>query len=47
MESGFSIRSLCGVKTNVVTAVEIAGRDSHDSPQSGPLFEATRRGFAE
>jgi hypothetical protein len=27
----------CGVKTNIVTAVEIAGRDAGDSPMFKPL----------
>lgn len=39
------VHMMVGVKTNVVTAVEIAGRDAHDSPMFGPLFEATRRRF--
>jgi transposase len=32
---------MTGVKTNVVTAVEVAGRDAHDSPMFKPLFDAT------
>jgi len=37
---------MTGVKTNVVTAVAIAGRDAHDCPQFKPLFQATvRNGF--
>jgi transposase len=32
---------MTGVKTNVVTAVAIAGRGAHDSPQFKPLFQAT------
>lgn len=32
---------MTGVKTNIVTAVEIAGRDAHDSPMFKPLFDAT------
>jgi hypothetical protein len=39
------VHLMTGIKTNIVTAVEIAGRDAHDSPQFGPLFEATRRRF--
>ncbi len=35
----------CGVKTNVVTAVRILDKDSHDSPQFVPLVEETRKGF--
>jgi transposase len=37
---------MCGVKTNVVTAVEIGDRDAHDCPMFKPLFETTvRNGF--
>jgi hypothetical protein len=37
---------MTGVKTNIVTAVEIAGRDAHDSPMFKPLFKETvRNGF--
>ena len=39
------VHLMTGVTTNIVTACEIAGRDAHDSPQFGPLFEATRRRF--
>ncbi len=40
------VHLMCGVKTNVVTAVEIAGRDAHDSPMFKPLFDATvQNGF--
>lgn len=39
------VHLMCGVKTNIVTAVEIADRNAHDSPMFGPLFEATRRRF--
>jgi transposase len=38
------VHLMCGVKTNVVTAVEIAGRDVHDSPMFKPLFDATVKG---
>ena len=37
---------MCGVKTNVVTAVEIHGRDAADSPQLPALLEATAGTFA-
>lgn len=33
--------AICGVKTNIVTAVTIEGRDAGDSPQFKPLVEAT------
>jgi transposase len=37
--------AMCGVKTNVVTAVEIAGRDAGDSPMFKPLVEKTAENF--
>ena len=37
---------MCGVKTNIVTSVEITGRYSHDSPQFKPLVKATARTFS-
>ncbi len=37
---------MTGVKTNVVTAVVIAGRDAGDSPQFKPLVEATAENFS-
>jgi len=36
---------MTGVKTNVVTAVEIHGPDAADSPQFKPLLETTTRNF--
>jgi transposase len=36
---------MTGVKTNVVTAVEIHGRDAGDSPQFKPLLETTAKNF--
>ena len=39
------VHLMTGVNTNIVTAVEIAGRDAHDSPQFGPLFVSTRARF--
>jgi transposase len=39
--------AICGVKTNVVTAVTIEGRDAGDCPQFKPLVETTAgAGFA-
>ena len=35
------VHLMCGVKTNIVTAVEISGRHAGDSPFFGPLVEAT------
>jgi transposase len=37
---------MCGVKTNVVTAVEIHGRNSQDSPILPALLETTARNFS-
>lgn len=37
---------MCGVKTNVVTAIEIHGRDAHDAPHLPALVESTARTFA-
>jgi transposase len=36
---------MTGVKTNVVTAIEIHGRNSADSPQFKPLLQTTARNF--
>lgn len=36
----------CGVKTNIVTAVRILGKDASDSPQFIPLVKETADGFA-
>lgn len=35
----------CGVKTNIVTAVRILDKDTHDSPQFVPLVKETKRNF--
>lgn len=40
------VHLMCGVKTNVVTAVEITDRYSADSPQFKPLVETTAQNFA-
>lgn len=37
--------AICGVKTNIVTAVEIAGRDAGDAPMFKPLVERTAENF--
>jgi transposase len=37
--------AVCGVKTNIVTAVEIGHRDAGDSPFFKPLLEATAENF--
>jgi transposase len=39
------IHIMCGVKTNIITAVEVTGRNGADSPQFAPLLETTARGF--
>jgi transposase len=36
---------ICGVKTNVVTAVEVLGKDTADSPQFPALLKTTRETF--
>ena len=36
---------MCGVKTNIVTAVEIGERHEADCPQFAPLFNKTRQNF--
>jgi transposase len=37
--------AICGVKTHIVTAVEIAGRDAGDCPLFKPLVEKTTENF--
>ncbi len=37
--------AICGVKTNIVTAVVIEGKDAGDCPQFKPLVEATAANF--
>lgn len=39
------VHLMCGVKTNVVTSVEITDRYAGDSPQFKPLVEATAQNF--
>ncbi len=36
---------MCGVKTNVVTAIEVHDQDANDSPMLKPLLRTTREGF--
>jgi hypothetical protein len=36
---------ICGVKTNVVTAVEILDKDAGDAPQLPELVKATHKNF--
>jgi transposase len=37
--------AICGVRTNIVTAVTIEGKDANDSPQFKPLVETTAKNF--
>ncbi len=39
------VHLMCGVKTNIVTAVEIAGRDAGSSPMLPPLLATTTQTF--
>jgi transposase len=39
------VHAICGVKTNIVTAVTIEGRDANDCPQFKPLVEKTAENF--
>ena len=39
------VHLMCGVKTNIVTSVEVTGRYAHDSPQFKPLVKTTARNF--
>ncbi len=40
------VHIMTGVKTNVITAVEIKDRDAHDAPMLPPLVRTTNRNFA-
>jgi transposase len=40
------VHIMCGVKTNIVTAVEIHGKNANDSPLLPPLVKTTARNFA-
>ncbi|MBI4245627.1 MAG: transposase, partial [Candidatus Rokubacteria bacterium] len=37
---------MCGVKTNIVTAIEIHEREAHDTRMLPPMVEATARNFS-
>jgi transposase len=39
------VHAICGTKTNIVTAVEIAGRDANDCPFFKPMVETTAKNF--
>lgn len=45
MRDWIKIHLMCGVKTHIVTAVEITDRHAGDSPQFAPLVEATAQNF--
>jgi Transposase DDE domain len=36
---------MCGVKTHIITSVEITGRHGHDSLQLAPLVDKTAKNF--
>ena len=44
-ESWLKVHLMCGVKTNIVTSVEVTHAHAGDSPQFAPLVEATSRNF--
>jgi transposase len=39
------VHLMCGVKTNIVTSVEVTGARANDSPYLKPLLETTSKGF--
>lgn len=39
------VHIMCGVKTNIITAVEIGGKNAHDSPMLPALIEKTSDNF--
>jgi transposase len=39
------VHLMCGVKTNIVTSVEVSHRHANDSPYLKPLLETTSKGF--
>ena len=39
------VHVMCGTRTNIITAVEIHGRDAADAPQLRPLVSTTHRNF--
>jgi transposase len=44
-EEWIKVHLICGVMTNIVTSVEITGRNAADSPQFAPLVEQTAKNF--
>ena len=45
VQDWLKVHLMCGVKTNIVTAVEITHAHAGDSPQFGPLVETTSQNF--
>ena len=39
------VHMMTGVKTNIVTAVEVLGREANDCPQLPPMVRTTAKGF--
>ncbi|HEV2912864.1 MAG TPA: transposase [Pyrinomonadaceae bacterium] len=44
-EDWLKVHLMCGVRTNIVTSVEVTGAHAGDSPQFAPLVEQTSRNF--
>ncbi|HEV2911900.1 MAG TPA: transposase [Pyrinomonadaceae bacterium] len=44
-EEWLKVHIMCGVKTNIITSVEVTGRNAGDSPHFGPLVETTSQNF--
>lgn len=44
-ENWLKVHLMCGVKTNIVTSVEVTSRNAGDSPQFAHLVEQTSRNF--
>lgn len=42
---GVKVRLMCGVRTHIVTGVDVSGWTAHDTPFSRPLVEATAQPF--
>lgn len=44
-EDWIKVHIMCGVKTNIITAIEVTHAHAGDSPQFGPLVEKTSENF--
>lgn len=44
-QNWIKVRLMCGVKTNIVTSVEISGAHLHDTNMFAPLVNATAKNF--